>query len=128
MSDFAAPGTSSGIDWADHLGALLLIDVKSHERDITTSLGTKDAISCSVTVVEGAGAPADYEDALVFPKVLIGQLKGRIGRKVLGRLTQGEAKPGQNPPWKLTDATDADVKTATEYLTATAAKLNDAPF
>jgi hypothetical protein len=43
-------------------------------------------------------------------------LKSKLGEKVLGRLGQGVAKPGQSPPWVLHEANDADVKAGTEYL------------
>ena len=115
MSMFTPPAQSSGFTPADHLGHLLIIEVASYEAKIVTSLGEKDAVSATIHDVD-AGETA--EDALIFPKVLVGSLKGRIGQTVLATLTQGQAKPGQSAPWTLTDATgDANaVAKATAFL------------
>lgn len=113
---FAAPAAASGMDWAGHLGRLLLVEPHSHEQGIQTSLGTKDAVRATITVLDGDTAGTVLEDVLVFPKVLIGQLRPKIGEKVLGRLGQGEAKPGQNAPWKLAEAGPADVQVGMAWL------------
>jgi hypothetical protein len=120
MSMFTAPAQSSGFTPADHLGHLLIVEVKSYEASIITSLGEKDAVSATIHDVD-TGETA--EDALIFPKVLVGSLKGRIGQTVLATLTQGQAKPGQSAPWTLTDATGnaADVARATAFMNARAA-------
>jgi hypothetical protein len=52
----------------------------------------------------------------VFPKVLASQLRSSVGGKVIGRLGQGIAKPGQSAPWTLNAATDADKETGRKYL------------
>ncbi len=118
MSDtFASPSApGSGIQWAEHKGALLVIDVLSLEQGIQTSYGTADAVRANVAVIDGPGAPADYDDTLIFPKILQSQSKGSVGRKVLGRLTQGQAKAGQSPPWMLDAATANDITAAELWL------------
>jgi len=121
---FTDPGTSTGIQWGDVKGSLLLVTVHSLEPGIVTSLGEKDAIRADIVVLDGDQSGEVYDDALVFPRKLIGQLRPRIGEKVLGRLGQGNAKPGQNPPWELTPATDADKKVAAAHLN----KVSDVPF
>jgi len=63
---------------------------------------------------------------LLFGTALIGSLKSQVGKRVLGVLGKGTAKPGQAAPWVLDDATsDAKaVKAATAYLTnATASTI-----
>ncbi len=127
MSMFASPGAAGG-GWsvADAEGHLVVIDVHSHETGIVTSLGDKDAIKATVhDVTDGES----YEDTLIFPKVLVGSLKGRIGQKVLGTLGKGVAKPGQNAPWVLFDAAGdpAAVDQATKYLTGQVAETLTAP-
>lgn len=118
MSDnpFAAPAEASGFSPKDHNGRLLLIEPKSIERDIKTDYGVTDAISADVAVIDGPDAPDTYPDSLIFPKVLQSQLSSKIDEKVLGRLTQGEAKPGQSPPWKLDPATPDDIAVGKRYL------------
>lgn len=117
MSMFASPGAATG-GWAvaDAENHLVVIDVHSHETGIVTSLGEKDAIKATVHDITDQ---ATYEDTLIFPKVLVGSLKSRVGQKVLGTLGKGVAKPGQNAPWVLFDAAGdpAAVDQATKYLT-----------
>lgn len=121
MSMFAAPSApSGGITWADHKGALLLIDVKSFEPGIATSFGTTDAVKADVTVIEGTGAGESYNDTLIFPKILVSQTKSQIGSKILGRLSQGQAKAGQSAPWLLDAAGPADIAKAEAWVAAQA--------
>lgn len=118
MSEFSAPGASGGsFSIADAEGHLVVIDVHSYEQGVVTSLGEKDAISATVHDVD---AQISHEDALIFPKVLVGSLKGRVGQKVLATVGKGVAKPGQNAPWILNDASGdpAAAQRATAYLAA----------
>lgn len=125
MSDqFAAPAApGSGITWGDHNGALLLIEPQAVKTGIQTSFGLSDAVQASVTVLDGPHAGTEYPDTLVFPKILQSQVSGRLGQKVLGRLGQGTAKPGQSAPWMLAEASDQDKQTASAWLNRTAAPV-----
>src|SRR5262245_10371823 len=114
--DFDPPAASIGIRWADYEGRLLLFDVHAVEASISTGFGERTAVRAYVQVIDGDTAGEGYADTLVFPKVLQSQLRTSVGRKVLGRLGRGEAKSGQNAPWKLADPTDEDKKLAREYL------------
>jgi hypothetical protein len=105
---FAQPATASGINWSEVHGSLVMIEPLSVELGVKTSLGEKDAIRAKIVVLDGDLQGTEFADALVFPKVLIGQLRSRIGSKVLGRLGQGVAKPGQSPPWRLSEASKED--------------------
>lgn len=124
---FANPATPSGIQWDDHNGRLLLIEPKDVEKDVATSFGEKDAVRADVTVIDAPDEPEVYGDALIFPGVLISQTRSLIGQKVLGRLSQGVAKSGQKPPWRLDEATDDDVKIGSKYLESREPK-NANPF
>lgn len=127
MSEFAAPGAAGGsFSIADANGHLVVIEVHSYEQGVTTTLGEKDAISATVHDID---AQETTEDALIFPKVLVGSLKGRVGQKVLATVGQGVAKPGQNAPWVLNDASGdaAAAARATAYLAAWAAGQFAAP-
>ena len=128
MNTFAPPA-EGGDGWSpkDSSGHLLVIEPEALETGIVTSFGEKDAIRGTVHDVD---AGETFEDALIFPRVLIGSLKQRLGQKVLARLTQGNAKPGQAPPWTLTDASgDSNaVAKATDYLSGkTADELTPPP-
>jgi hypothetical protein len=116
MSMFERPASATGIQWADHKGRLLLVEPKAYETGINTSLGEKDAVRADVTIVDAPSGPQEYRDTLIFPRALIGQTRGMIGKKVLGRLGQGQAKPGQSAPWRLDDPTDADIAAGTAYV------------
>lgn len=102
-SPFAPPPPpGEGISWPDLQGRLLLIEVTAHRAEIKTAFGITDAVEADVAVLDGPDAGTEHRAALVFPKVLKGQLqRAGIGAKVLGRLGQGTAKPGQDPPWLL---------------------------
>lgn len=114
-NDFAAPASVNGFVWGDHKGTLLIIEPTALEN-ISTTFGEKDAVRADLVVADGDDAGQKYNDCLVFPSVLIGQLRPHIGKKVLGRLSQGVAKPGQSAPWKLDDPTAADIATAKAVL------------
>lgn len=113
-SPFAAPAAASGFDYKEHIGRLLVIEPHSVEEGVPTSLGDKDAIRADIHVIDGE--TADYADILVFPRVLQGQLRSRLGQKVIGRLEQGQARPGQNPPWRIAEASEADVQAGVTWL------------
>lgn len=127
MSDgFAAPGSMDGLEYEAMNGHLLVVEPTLYEAAVNTSLGTKDAVRANVLDVT---AQAVYSDVLIFPRVLCSSLRGRIGQKVLAHLGQGVAKPGQNAPWILKDATGdaAAVTQATSFIQATASKTYTAP-
>ena len=122
MSMFAAPSApSGGIDFKDLSGALLLVDVlgvEDHVPTVHTKPGEKSpAVRANVVVLDGAQAGTRYDDTLIFPKILQSQTKTHVGEKVLGRLGQGTAKPGQSAPWQLNEATPADIAVAEAWVT-----------
>lgn len=124
---FTGPASASGIQWADYLGRLLLIEPHGFETGIKTSNGDRDAVRADVTVIDAPDAPEEHKDTLIFPKVLISQTRSLVGEKVLGRLGQGEAKTGQNPPWKILEPTEQDVSVGVKYLESRQPK-NSNPF
>lgn len=126
-SPFSAPAQATGITWEEHLGRLLLVEPKELEKEIDTVHGKKDAVRADVTVIDADDAPEVYTDALIFPGVLISQTRSLLGEKVLGRLGQGQAKPGQKPPWRLEDPTEADITIGMKYLDSREPK-NANPF
>lgn len=115
---FDGPASSTGIVWEDIKGRLLLVTPHEVSKDIQTSYGATDAVRADVVVLDGPGSPEEYKDTLIFPKVLQGQVRGNAGtgRMNLGRLGQGNKKPGQSPPWMLGDPTDADKAVARAYI------------
>ena len=110
--------------------ALLLITVKGQEHGIETSFGPADPVRADVAVLDGAQKGEVFADALIFPKLLISQLRGSVGEMVIGRLGKGNAKPGQSAPWTLAAATEADKAIGERYLAYAAEQRveEEAPF
>lgn len=116
-SPFDQPGgTGDSITWDELKGALLLVEPLSFESQIPTSLGPKDAVKANVHVLDGPQSGKSYTETLIFPKVLCSQTKNKLGRKVLARLGQGNAKPGQSAPWQLNETTQADIAVGEAFL------------
>lgn len=114
---FASPAPASGgLDLKSLLGALLIVEPLSIEEGVQTVHGPATAVRATVHVVDGPNANDVHEDVLIFPKVLVGQLRTRINQRVLGRLGQGLARPGQSAPWILQEAEAADIAAGTDYL------------
>lgn len=107
---------SAGIAWEDFSGKLLVIEPLELEEGVKTVHGEADAVRANVFVLLGPNEHEVVEDTLIFPKVLVSQTKRRIDSYVVGRLQQGEAKKGQNPPWMLAEATEKDLKKASDFL------------
>lgn len=115
----AAPG-GGGIDWPEFKGKLLVVEPLEVEHMVTAySKGVEqECVRANVYAVlsKDGTKHEDFEDTLIFPRVLIGQTKKKIGKIVVGRLGQGTAKPGQDPPWTLAEATANDMKAASLFL------------
>ena len=114
FADPAVPGGGESIKWATLLNTLVIVDVKSYEANIQTSMGVSEAVRADVYCIDGPAAPDTYSDTLIFPKVLRSQLSSKIGQQVLGRIGQGPAQPGKNPAWILNPATEADKQLAVQ--------------
>jgi hypothetical protein len=118
---FEDPASSVSIEYPPLLGALLMFEVLYYEDHLPTRFtepGEKNpAVRVNLTVVDGPKAGEVFTDTVIFPKQLIGQLRSRIGKRVLGRLAQGDAQAGKSRPWILNPATDADKQAAARLLT-----------
>jgi hypothetical protein len=116
---FAPPPEPSGIKPADLLGKLLLIRPISYEPGVQTVHGATDAIRCRIAELDGSTPGTVHNDVMLFGRNLVGQLRAALDggvEMVLGRMGQGEAKPGQSPPWRLLNPTEQDRATARAYL------------
>lgn len=119
---------------AELKGSLLLFTVHEFVIGINTTFGVSDAVRCDVAVLDGPNKAETYTDTLVFPKWLQGQLKGSVGEMVIGRLGQGDARPGQSPPWTLAAVTADEKATGEKYLAHVASQQpvtapdSNAPF
>jgi hypothetical protein len=114
---FQQPSQGDRVDFKDLLGCLVLIWAREVRENITTPFGEKDAIAADIHVLDGAKGGEKFENTLIFGGALIGSLRAAVGGEpVLGRVSQGMSKPGQNAPWILSPFTDADAAVATGYI------------
>jgi hypothetical protein len=117
MSEFvSAPPPTGGINWEDHNGKLLIVEPLAVETGIQTQYGLSDAVRANVYVLTGPNEAEEFNDTLIFPKLLQSQTRSQIGKKVVGRLGQGLKKAGQNPPWIIEEAAAEDIEKAKSYL------------
>lgn len=120
FDDFDDPGTTTGIDYQSLSGSLLIVEVFETITGIKTAYTpageTQSAVRVNLTVVDGPQAGEVYRDTLIFPKVLVGQLRSKAGRTVLGRLGLGEAQQGRTAPWELRPASPEDRQKAQAAL------------
>lgn len=121
--------TSVGINWDEYKGKLFVIEPLDVEKDIKTVHGLSDAVVANVYVVRSADGSKfeSYEDTLIFPRALRRQTKSKVGKIVVGRLTQGEAQRGQNPPWLFAEPTESDLAAARGTINALNAQALSAP-
>lgn len=128
MTAFEAPASTQGLDLKTANGHLLLISPLSVETGVSTVHGPSDAIRADVVDLDTGD---EYTDILLFPKVLQGQLRSKVGSKVLGRLGQGVAKPGQSAPWTLNAFSAEDAQKAEAHIAkqkTPSFTSTDAPF
>jgi hypothetical protein len=119
---FSAPVVNEGVKVADFNGHLLIVSPIEFKVNIQTVNGPADAIEVNVIDLD---TNEEHISLLWFNVALKNALKPLIGQKVLGRIGQGIAKPGKNPPWLLNDATgDADaVAKANAYIAGALPKV-----
>lgn len=110
------PSDSEFFEIKKHVGALCLVAVNEYVPSMTTAMGTSPAVRAEVAVIDGPGAGARYPDALFFGKKIVPQLKGSIGSTILGRIGQGQARPGQSAPYILEKAGPGDADKANAYV------------
>jgi len=125
--EWDAPASATGVDFKDLHGALVIVRPTGFEEKVPTTFGANDAVRAQVTAVDGPKAGEVWEDVLIFPRVLVSQLRSKIGGQVLGRVGQGVAKSGQSAPWRLEDPTDADKRAASEFVARQRATSFDKP-
>lgn len=103
---------------AEELNGSLVVIWPQSVESVNTVHGEQDAVRANVLVVDGEKAGEFIEDGLVFPRVLVSSLRGKVGRQVLGRIGQGIAKPGQSAPWIIEKYGDEDVEVALAAIAA----------
>ncbi len=119
--DWDSPATGEQFTIKNYVGALCIFAVNEFLPQFPTKYGNNDALKCEIVVLDGPNAGNHYEQAILFGRALMAQLKTKIGGKpVLGRLVQNQAdaKMGQSAPYRVTDPTDEDKTKASEWVKA----------
>lgn len=120
MNDpFASP--TSGVGIAEFKDRLILFTPNEYHPRIMTKYGDSDAVDTDMVILDGPDAPQEIDNRRIFQGVLVGSLKGRIGKNpnmVLGRIgTRPNGKdPNGKPVWILNPPTDEDKQVARAYL------------
>lgn len=116
--EFGTPASAEQFQIKEYVGSLAIIAVNGFVSQFPTSFGLRDTVRCEIVIIDGDKAGARFSDGMIFGFKIVGQLKGQVGSVVLGRIGLGRAKPGQNPPYELAEATMADVALANEWVKA----------
>lgn len=111
------PNASFEFGLADHVGSLAFFVVGGLETDVSTSFGDRDAVRCSLVLIDGPEAGKEFEDILLFNSRIVSRLRNVAGTIRLHRITYAEAKGGNNKPVEIVDATDADNELARSWYT-----------
>jgi hypothetical protein len=120
-ADIEAEPSGEYFDAKNEIGNLVLFTPFEYVEKTVTTFGEKDAVKTHTVVFDAkTGEPSVYEDSMIFSGSLIKTLKpyakSNAGRRVLGRLGRGTAKPGMQPPYVLSEPTDADKTLAREWI------------
>jgi len=111
----AVPNADDKWTAAEHHGNLLLFFPTEIRRGIKTSNGDADAVACSRVVNLDTGRV--LHNTLIFGTALVPNIGGGApDGVVLGRLGQGEGKPGQSKPWILQPHDENELRRAQEWL------------
>ena len=78
--------------------------------------GPSDYIEGDVTVIEGPNPGEVFPSAAIYGKFIYNSLKRKIGRTVLGVITQGTEKIKGNYPWKFDPATPEQTERAVRFM------------
>jgi hypothetical protein len=113
--DWDSPAEPEYFKIADHVGSLCIFEVNEVLEEFVTSMGPGTAVKAAITVVDGPGKGDFYEEALLFGRRVVPQLRSKVGGVVLGTITKGTAKPGQSAPYQIEAATEAQKKMAAPY-------------
>jgi hypothetical protein len=99
----------------DHLEHLHVFLGGLTVENVDTSRGPADA--AHVDVIACVDCRQAWTDQLVFGKALVPRLTGDPDAEaIVGRFSQGLAKPGQSAPWVITDPTDSEMATGDAFV------------
>lgn len=119
----------------DNLGKLALVFATGIREKVVTRFTPpgaegSDAVEANAVIFDDEGKAHELFGTLIFPKVIVGQLRGRIGGKpVLGVLAKRKSQEkGRSDAWILDpdQVTAEQVKLAAQYVLANTVDKADA--
>lgn len=115
MNQFASITASGSLKPADIENDLLIVKPTEYIAEMSTAMGTSDAIRVDV---HDLTTGEFHANVLWFSKVLVSSLRPLIGQQILAHMGKGVAKNNQSAPWMLIDASEDEdaVAQANVYL------------
>ncbi len=118
MSDwtFGDPKSGDQFKAKEHVGRLVAF-VDPSRKEVETEYGVDEATPCRfIVILDGDDAGTVLEDSLVFGNISKDAYANGSEKIVLGRVSQGKAKPGKSAPYILEPAEDSDKAAAAAWF------------
>lgn len=123
--------SATGPDYKELLGRLLVFLPHKFEKDVKTENGYKNAVVADVYVIDVKGKRVEthLRQTMIFPAVLVSQLKNNVGKFTPGKLVQGKQKLGEDgapmrddsgkefaAPWEIADPDGVELMVARDAV------------
>lgn len=119
------PAASFEFGLADHDGVLAFFIVGGLHPNVSTSFGERDAVRCSIVMLDGPEAGKVFEDILIFNSRPVARLRNIPGQIILARIGMAQGKGSNNAPVELYEATPTDDALAARFHQAFPNKLRE---
>lgn len=135
--EWGLAASATGPDYKELLGKLLVFKPTEFNKDVRTENGVKNALTADVYVIDEKAkkVTTHLRQTMIFPAVLVSQLKTSLGKFVPGRLQQGKVKTDADgkpmlddsgkeyaPSWEIKDPTEIELLAARQAVQAFHAK------
>jgi hypothetical protein len=110
---------TEGLRVADQIGQLILFIGITLEENFQTQYGVSNVARVQLAIpLTGDDAGEVYTDSLIFGAVLVPRLVEFLPDRniMLGRIEQGDAKPGQSAPYLLARPTEDEETSSNKWL------------
>ncbi len=132
MSDeWGLAASATGPDYKELLNRLVVFRPTDFNKDVKTENGVKNAITADVYVVNEKDKRVEthLRSTMIFPAVLVSQLRGSMGKFVPGVLVQGKVKTDADgkpmkddsgkeyaPSWEIKDPSEVQLMVAKDAI------------
>lgn len=119
------PAASFEFGLNDHMNCLAFFIVGGLHSSVSTSFGDRDAVRCSIVLLDGPNAGNEFVDVLVFNSRPVSRMRNAAGSIILARITQGVGRAGSNPPVEMADPSPQDGELAANWHSFYPNRLNE---